>query len=156
MFGEEGEGALLGEAGVGGAVAGAVAATEAVLGAGVDEHVDRWLRGFDRVHVTEGDAAVFLAEMQLHRAMRDLRAGAGDAAAVPANGGLELAGAGGAPPCDGAPPAIADDAEETLRDNIAEAATMFVPKPYSLKDLAAQLEALLPARRSVVPSAAVR
>jgi two-component system cell cycle sensor histidine kinase/response regulator CckA len=47
-------------------------------------------------------------------------------------------------------------AEETLRDNIAEAATMFVPKPYSLKDLAAQLEALLPARRSVVPSAAVR
>gem|GEM_PF-1234731 len=43
-------------------------------------------------------------------------------------------------------------AEETLRDSIAAAATMFIPKPYSLKELAAHLDVLLPVSQSAATS----
>ena len=110
MLGEEGQGPLLRQGGIGGHVAAALLAAEAMAGALVDEDLDPRLGGADRLHIGQRDRGVGLAEMQLHRAVRLLVPRRGDAAAIPAEGGREVAGPGRAVPGDGAAPAIADDA----------------------------------------------
>src|SRR5579875_1730815 len=89
----------------------ALVAAEAVAGAGIDVDLRLRLRRADRVHVLHRDRLVGFAEMHLHRAVRPLVLGAGDAAAVPAGGGREGAAARRPPPGHRAAETVADDAE---------------------------------------------
>ncbi len=100
---------------VGLAVAAAFVAAEPVAGALVDVAVDLRLRGADRVHIGHRDRGIGLAEMHLHRAIRPLILGPGDAAAVPAGGARETLAARGAPPRDRAAKAITDNPDLLAR-----------------------------------------
>jgi hypothetical protein len=82
--GEEIHRPLLRQIVVGLAVATALIAAEAVLGALVHIHLDLWLSGADRVHIRHRDRGILLAEMHLHRAVGAFALGAGDTAAIPA------------------------------------------------------------------------